>query len=123
MKLSTDDIKRIAFEHGTRPPCKVCMLLACAGWESFPSLFNESELIKTGSLLQAGDEEPMLDEFHPDGTYYWSNDAPIALDFHPYNRCELWQCRHCKHPFLRYTEYGGYYEDGRIRDLNPELLV
>lgn len=33
------------------------------------------------------------------------------------------KCRACGHPFLRYTEYGGYYEGRRIRDLNPALIV
>jgi hypothetical protein len=47
---------------------------------------------------------------------------PIALGFHRYNRCELWQCRQCAHPFLLYTEYGGYHEDRRIRNLNPALI-
>lgn len=29
----------------------------------------------------------------------------------------------CERPFLRYTEYGGYYVDERIREVNPELIV
>lgn len=123
MKLSADDVKRITQQSGANPPCKACSIFACAGWESFPSLASDSSLIKVGSLLQPDDDEPTLDEFHPRGTNYWSDTAPIALKFHPYNRCELWQCRQCGHPFLRYTEYGGYYEDRRIRAVNPGLIV
>jgi hypothetical protein len=34
----------------------------------------------------------------------------------------VWVCRACARPFLRYTEYGGYYEDQRIRELGAGLL-
>jgi hypothetical protein len=46
----------------------------------------------------------------------------IALSFHPYNRCELWPCRQCAHPFLLCTEYGDYDVDRRIRTLNSALI-
>lgn len=123
MKLSADDVTHLARLNGGRPPCKSCSAFAFAGWESFPGLANDAALAYVGSLWVAYEDEPTLDEHHPDATNYWSPSAPIALGFHPYNRCELWQCRHCKHPFLRYTEYGGYYEDRRIRDLNPLLIA
>ncbi len=123
MKLSAEDVKRLAELHGASPPCNACSVFAFDGWESFPSLASDAALIQVGALWVAGDDEPTLDEFHPEGTSYWSPSAPIALGFHPYNRCELWQCRQCAHPFLRYTEYGGYYEDRRIRNLNPALMV
>jgi hypothetical protein len=29
----------------------------------------------------------------------------------------------CARPLLRYTEYGGYYVEERIRDLDARLLV
>ena len=63
-----------------------------------------------------------MTEYHPDGTRYWSANAPIAVDFFPYNRCEVWACKRCSRAFLRYTEYGGYYIEPRIRLLNPALL-
>lgn len=123
MKLSTTDIKHLAQQSWTGPACTCCAIFTSTGWESFPSLANDSDLRKIGSLWIAGDDEPSLAEYHPEGTSYWSPSAPIALDFHPYNRCEIWQCRHCNHPFLRYTEYGGYYEDQRIRELDPALIT
>ena len=49
--------------------------------------------------------------------------CPIALGWHPYNRCTLWRCHHCNAAFLRYTEYGGYYQDDRIRPLLAHLIV
>ena len=123
MKLNTDDVKLIAEQCGANNPCNSCSIFASLGWESFPNSANDSNLIMSGSLWLAGEEEPTLAEHHPDGTNYWSTSAPIALNFHPYNRCEIWKCRQCGHPFLRYTEYGGYYEDQRIRELNSALIV
>ena len=32
------------------------------------------------------------------------------------------RCR-CPRPFLRYTEYGGYYQDERIREIDAALVV
>lgn len=122
MKLSAEDVKHLAGLHGGSPPCKSCAVFAFDGWESFPSLVSDAGLIRIGSLWLPGEDEPTLEEYHPDGTHYWSPAAPIALGFHPYNRCELWQCRQCAHPFLLYTEYGGYYEDRRIRNLNSALI-
>ena len=49
-------------------------------------------------------------------------DAPIAPAYFPYNRCDVWQCRACARVYLRYTEYGGYYEDERVRALDPALV-
>lgn len=123
LKLSAEEVKLLAGLNGRHPPCKSCAVFASEGWESFPSLASEAALTQVGALWVAGEDEPTLDEYHPDGTSYWSPFAPIALGFHPYNRCELWQCCQCAHPFLRYTEYGGYYEDRRIRNLNPELIA
>mgnify|MGYP001627303365 CR=1 FL=1 len=76
-----------------------------------------------GALWLPGDDEPTLEEPpRPRGVDAWSAEAPISLDLHPYNRCELWTCTHCGQPFLRYTEYGGYYNEQRIRELQPQRL-
>jgi hypothetical protein len=73
-------------------------------------------------LRNGNDEEPPVQEHHPGGTNSWSVDAPIAPAFFPYNRCDIWQCVACGRAFLRYTEFGGYYEDERIRALNLALV-
>ena len=49
--------------------------------------------------------------------------GPVALGYHPYNRCDVWRCTACRRVFLRYTEYGGYYQDERIRLVDPGLVV
>jgi hypothetical protein len=68
-------------------------------------------------------EDPTLEEHHPAGSNAWSADAPIALDYFPYNRCDVWQCARCGRPFLRYTEYGGYYVEERIRQVDARLVT
>ena len=43
--------------------------------------------------------------------------------YHPYNSSDVYQCQACQTVYLRYTEYGGYYVDERIRVVKPELIV
>jgi hypothetical protein len=67
--------------------------------------------------------EPTFEEQHPNGTRYDSANAPVALKFFPYNRCDVFSCSRCERFLLRYTEFGGYYVDHRVRALNAELVV
>jgi len=122
MRLHAEDIERIAASQVGLAPCEACAPFASPGWEAFSGSVSDSTLEKLGALWLPGDEEPTLAEHHPDGTRYWSLLAPIAPAFHPYNRCEIWQCGACQRAFLRYTEYGGYYEERRIRALDPARL-
>ena len=85
-----------------------------------PSSFERDRLRCVGTLRREGQEEPTLRGHHPLGTHAWSDDAPIATTYFPYNRCDVWACKACGRPFLRYIEYGGYYVDERIRELNPD---
>jgi hypothetical protein len=102
--------------------CTVCAPLVCPGWESVPSTFDTAVLLRVGTLRREDVDEPTVMEHHPRGTHGWSIDAPIAPAFFPYNRCDVWTCMACARPFLRYTEYGGYYEDERIRQVNAALI-
>ena len=103
--------------------CEACSSLRCDGWEALSGAFDRSRLRRIGTLRPRGDDEPTLQEYHPAQTHAWSADAPIAPAFYPYNRCEVWCCAECARPFLRYTEYGGYYEEERIRELKAELVT
>ena len=109
-------------------PCEACQVLHCPGWEALPPGFDADTLTDLGSLCAEPDAfgntpEPDLSEYHPAGTRFWSADAPIAPAFHPYNRCTVAACVACGRAFLRYTEYGGYYVEPRIRELNAALIV
>lgn len=120
--LAAADLKRLAGSH-SGVPCPECAALRAPGWEALPGGFDRDRLRKVGTLRWPGLEDPTLEEYHPHGTHAWSADAPVAPAFFPYNRCEAWQCARCGRPFLRYTEYGGYYVEERIRELRAALVV
>lgn len=92
-------------------------------WTRISADFPQAQMRTAGSL--AGDPylEATYAEYHPDGTGYWSPDAPIAPRFFPYNRCTVQQCTVCGRTCLSYVEAGGYYVEPRIRALVPALLV
>jgi hypothetical protein len=55
-------------------------------------------------------------------TRYDSSDALIAPAFFPYNRYDVFSCAACDRVLLKYTEYGGYYVDDRVRVVQPVLV-
>lgn len=120
--LDAPALARLAQATATTTPCPRCAGLVCPGWESLPGGFDAKRLQPLATLRRADNEEPTLQEYHPDGTDHWSAAAPIAPAFFPYNRCEVWACTGCARPFLRYTEYGGYYQEQRLRELRANLV-
>ncbi len=120
--MTADDLMALAKAFGGGAGCRRCAALASKGWESVPGSFDRSNLVCIGSLRDPSNDEPTVAEFHPAGTHGWSSDAPIAPGWFPYNRCDVWQCTGCAKPFLRYTEFGGYYTDERIRELQADLV-
>jgi hypothetical protein len=120
--LDAGGLRQLARTHA-HAPCPQCASLKAPGWEALPGGFDRDRLRKLATLRRPEVEDPTLEEFHPQGTNAWSADAPIAPAFFPYNRCEVWQCVQCGRPFLRYTEYGGYYVEERIRELDAALVI
>ncbi len=100
-----------------------CVLQRCAGWESVNDTEWPAEQMQQVATLRDPDVyEPTFEERHPNGTRYDSADAPVALKFFPYNRCDVFACSQCQQHVLRYTEFGGYYVDHRARRLNAETV-
>ena len=120
--LSRDQLIEIAQSPKIVESCPECVTLSCPGWVSVPGYFDLAKLKLVGTLRREGSEE-CWDEYHPHGTNLWSEDAPIALQHHPYNRADVCECVCCKRTFLHYTEYGGYYLDERIRELDAILII
>lgn len=120
--LAADDLRRIAAAQA-HPPCPTCAVIRAPGWEALPGSLDRAALRRIGTLRRPDEEDPTLEEHHPGGTHAWSADAPIAPAFFPYNRCDVWECTACGRPFLRYTEYGGYYVEERIRELDGRLVT
>lgn len=121
-ELTRNQLLEIAAASMSNQDCPECSTLSCAGWVSVPGYFNLRKLRVLGTLKHESAEESW-EEFHPDGTNLWSENAPISVQHHPYNRSDVRECMHCKRKFLHYTEYGGYYLDERIRELNSSLIV
>ena len=103
-----------------------CATQVCPGWESVSQPLAPPLVRRVGTLRAAGDEEPGFEEWTAaDGARvtYWSPQAPIAPGFFPYNRCDVWACATCGRGFLQYTEFGGYYVDHRLRQIDPARVV
>ena len=104
-----------------------CPLKICKGWESVSDdRWPAKQLKREGTLrreLADGESELSFEEFHPNGTRYDSPEAPIALNYFPYNRADVYGCQQCGCAVLKYTEYGGYYIDQRVRLVDAALVT
>ena len=104
-----------------------CPLKICKGWESVSDdRWPAKQLKREGTLrreLAQGETELSFEEFHPNGTRYDSPEAPIALNYFPYNRADVYGCQQCGCAVLKYTEYGGYYIDQRVRRVDAALII
>ena len=124
LPLNSTQLKALA----TKPlhEC-VCTLKICKGWESVSDDRWPSKQLKLEGTLRRelleGETELSFEEFHPNGTRYDSPAAPVALRYFPYNRADVYGCQQCGCAVLKYTEYGGYYVDHRVRLLDPALMV
>ena len=118
--MTADDLRALP-RPGSSPTGCACAGPVATGWESVTDPPREPLLRLLGSLRPAGDEEPGFEEWP--GSRYWASDAPIAVGHFPYNRCQVWACAGCGRGFLQYTEFGGYYVDHRIRQIDPALVV
>ena len=122
LKTAADLRTAIADTPAPRP-CS-CALGACSGWESLAEYrWEEAQMSRVATLRDPGIDEPTLEEFHPAGTRYDSPQAPVAVAFFPYNRCDVWHCSRCDRHLLRYTEFGGYNVDHRIRVLDADRIT
>jgi hypothetical protein len=102
-------------------PC-TCTKTPLDGWQSQPLSLDERQLNQVGTLVREDEAEPTFAEYLPPGTGYWSEEAPVAPRYFPYNRCGVWACSLCGRLYLRYTEGGGYFVDQRIRGLKSQLI-
>ncbi len=101
-----------------------CPLKRVATWDSVSEGdWPQATMQPLASLRDPSVAEPTFEEHHPQGTRYDSPNAPIAPRFFPFNRCEASRCTRCGQDWLRYTEYGGYYIDHRVRRLELEWVT
>ncbi|MCD4865570.1 hypothetical protein [Pseudomonas sp. PLB05] len=100
-----------------------CQQRDLSGWTAWPVGYRETDFAQIGTLGRHAPEEAILEEYHSAGTHYWSNAAPIAPRFHPYNQSTLWRCLGCQRLYLRHNDDGAYHVAPRIRLLQPALIV
>ena len=101
-----------------------CSIGECKGWESFTEdRWPKGQMQAVGTLRDPDLYQPNAEEHHPSGTRYASPDAPIAVNFFPYNLCDVFACAKCDKLLFRYTEFGGYYVDHRVREVDAGLVV
>lgn len=104
-------------------PC-ACRLQDTAAWESITEERWPGALMQqVGTLRDPELHEPTFEEWHPAGTRYDSPDAPISVAHFPFNRSDVYRCSACALLVLRYTEFGGYYIDHRVRRVDAALIV
>jgi hypothetical protein len=124
-------MQRINFEtlvHLAEASAAVAMPCSCnkeslAAWRALPLTLELERFAEVGFLFDDPYDEPTFAEYHPAGTRYESEAAPIAMRFYPYNRCAVVRCQDCDRHYLRYNEAGGYFTEIRIRALQPGLIV
>jgi hypothetical protein len=101
-----------------------CGLQRATSWESITEeRWPQALMQKVGTLRDEDIAEPTFEEWHPGGTRYDSPDAPISVRHFPFNRCDVYRCTACGRLALRYTEFGGYYIDHRVRLLDASLIT
>lgn len=109
----------------TTPPSNcTCSIRTCTAWESLSEdRWPAANMQKLGTLRDPEVYEPTTEEHHPNGTRYTSPDAPVSAKHFPYNRCDVYRCTPCQRVLMRYTEFGGYYVDHRVRELRSQLVA
>lgn len=104
-------------------PCP-CRLQGATAWESITEeRWPDALMQRVGTLRDPELHEPTFEEWHPAGTRYDASDAPIAVRHFPFNRCDVYRCSACARLVLRYTEFGGYYVDHRVRVVDAALVT
>ncbi|MFT3720278.1 hypothetical protein [Pseudorhodoferax sp.] len=125
-EAAADALRQLAGQAGT--PCDSCATLDGSGWQAVPAGLDRARLQALGRLpapdsADGTGQDATLDEWHPQRTRYWSPEAPVALGWFPCNRAGVWRCTRCAAVLLRYTEYGGYYEEERVRRVRADLVA
>lgn len=100
-----------------------CNTVPLPAWQRLPATLELDRFEEVATLVEDPYDDPTYAEYHPHGTRYDSEDAPIAPRYYPCNRCQIARCLNCGRHYLRYNEAGGYFTELRIRALQPQLLV
>jgi hypothetical protein len=122
-RIDVEALTRLAEASAAVTASCSCNAVSLAAWKAVPLTLDPGRFEEVGFLFDDPYDEPTFAEYHPAGTRYESDDAPIAPGYYPYNRCTVARCLDCDRHYLRYNEAGGYFTELRMRALRPELVV
>ena len=122
-RIDAGTLTRLAETSAAVTASCTCAQVSLAAWRAVPLTLEPRRFEEVGFLFDDPYDEPTFAEYHPAGTRYESEAAPIAMRFYPYNRCAVIRCLDCQRHYLRYNEAGGYFTEMRMRALQPGLIV
>lgn len=122
-KIDFPELSQLAAASAAVTAACKCSTVPLRAWQKLPLSLDPDDLVEIGTLIEDPYDEPTFREYHPQGTRYESEDAPIAPRYFPCNRSQVLRCQACGRHFLQYNEAGGYFTELRIRALRPELLI
>lgn len=123
MAISFADLRQLAQQsEAVTAPCS-CHDAALLAWRAVPLTLAPDQFEAVATLIDDPYAEPTFAEYHPDGSRYDSDDAPMAPRYFPCNRSHVLRCLRCGRHYLRYTEAGGYFSEVRMRALRPSVLA
>ena len=117
------ELKQLAVTSAAVTGACSCVAEPLLAWQKLPMTLELDRFEEVATLVEDPYGDPTYAEYHPYGTRYDSEDAPIAPRYYPFNRCQVARCMNCGRHYLRYNEAGGYFTELRIRALQPQLLV
>jgi len=116
------EFNEILIQHVDNPFCP-CRKEEYKGWEYTKgiSIVLESKGGFDDGLINV--KRSGYNQYHPNDTSYWSEDAPIVLNYYPYHDSEILRCKKCRAVFLTYMEHSGHAPERRLRWVQPDLVV
>ena len=88
-RIAFKSLMRLALASASvTKPCS-CNKESLVAWRALPLSLELDRFEEVGTLFDDPYDEPTFAEFHPAGTRYDSDAAPIAPAFYPYNRCTV----------------------------------
>ncbi|GAA3918675.1 hypothetical protein [Litoribacillus peritrichatus] len=127
MKLDEIDIENLKWileKESSTLSCKYCVKQNLLSWSNITGETQRNiNVIAEFDKAEEYIKKNGYTEYHPEGTNYWSSDAPVAVQFYPYHESKINVCSKCGAVFLTYTEYSGHGPQHRIRYIKKNLIV
>ncbi|MBU6955295.1 hypothetical protein [Hahella sp. HN01] len=123
-RIGVKKLVSLAEKEDSTEACDVCEKEKLKSWsDTVRDLSSSLDEVAEFENAEEDIKKNGYNEYHPNGTNYWSVDAPIAIHFYPYNDCSVNVCKKCSAVFLRYIEYAGHGRQHRIRYVDKNLIV